>query len=162
MKSPSKLILPAAACLVPSLASAQQTQIDQWLVVPLAGLGILFILGIIALSLFSSQRESVRRARLIEKFLESGQPVPPEILRAPRAQPRISPQELATISRRRGVALLGWGAGISLVLYIGTGEPRAAAWGLLFLFLAIASFINARFFSGDRAPPPSDASKSSD
>jgi hypothetical protein len=54
-----------------------------------------------------------------------------------------------TLDDYRGYAI-GWGntftclgLGISLASYLSSGDWRAGAWGLIFVFLGIGSFINA-------------------
>ena len=132
---------------------------------PLIGLivaiGALFVLGIIVIAVIGPQwmlRNSMRdRAELIDKLLAAGQPVPPELLAPPTPPgppPVTAPATPASNrlrSLRRGVGLLAFGAGIAAVAYLGFDSPRTASWGLLFLALSIASFINARFFSGERS-----------
>jgi hypothetical protein len=123
----------------------------------------LFVLGIIALAMLGPQwflRSAMReRTELINKLLAAGQPVPPELFKPlpppPSGPPPLPAHEQAALTRARllrlGVALLGWGAGIAAVAYFGFNSPRAASWGLLFLALSLACFVNARFFAGERA-----------
>lgn len=127
----------------------------------IVGIGAVFVLGIIAIAVIGPQwmlRGTMRdRAELIDKLLAAGQPVPPELLKppSPPGPPPVSVQAEPGANRvrslRRGVGLLAFGIGIAAVAYFGFDSPRTASWGLLFLALSIASFINAIFFSGVRA-----------
>ncbi len=131
-------------------------------VVGIVAISSLFVLGIIALAMLGPQwflRSAMReRTELINQLLAAGQPVPPELLKPPpppSAPPPLPAHAQAALTRARllrlGVALLGWGAGIAGVAYFGFNSPRAASWGLLFLTLSLACFVNARFFAGERA-----------
>jgi hypothetical protein len=153
-------ILGAGLSAAPLLAQAQPESPNAPLVGLTLGVSALFVLGIIAIALLGPQwmlRNAMRdRAELIEKLLAAGQPVPPELL-TPPVPPTAAPlpaHEQFAVNRlrslRRGVGLLAVGAGIAAVAYFGFDSPRMASWGLLFLALSIASFINAIFFSGER------------
>lgn len=172
-----RLTAAAGALLMPLLALAEDTisegvtqighppPMSEGALVTIVGLGLLFVLGIIAIALIGPQlalRGALRqRMELIDKLLAAGQPVPPELLTnapPPGAPPppgaQLPTDEQAVVNRarslRRGVALLGWGVGLSAVSWFGFDSPHAASWGLLFLALSVASFINARYFSGAR------------
>ncbi|MBN1238248.1 MAG: hypothetical protein JXB36_07085 [Gammaproteobacteria bacterium] len=163
MPAKSRLSLPIAAALsaAPLLAQAQPASPSTPLIGLTVGMSLLFVLGIIAIALLGPQwmlRSAMReRAALVDKLLAAGQPVPPELLKPPSLPspaPLPAHQQLALDrirSLRRGVGLLALGAGIAAVAYFGFDSPRMASWGLLFLALSIASFVNARFFAGERA-----------
>jgi hypothetical protein len=149
--------------LTPLLASAQGgAALDDSLVVAIVGIavgfGVVLILGIIALSMLAPYLAQRRHAQLIEKFVEQGREIPPELtLGPPKPGPADKPMietagQRRTRLTRRGVVLLAWAAGIAVVFYLTFEDPRASAWGLLFLCLAIASFINGWFFSEDNPP----------
>ena len=121
---------------------AVQREVSPILIIALVALGVAFVLGIIALSLFAGQRGERQRLKLIERFIEKGQPVPRELV-APEPAPRPTAAEIRHLDIRRGITLLCWAAGVSIFLFIAFGDPRAAAWGLLFLFPGIGSFIKA-------------------
>jgi hypothetical protein len=95
----------------------------------------LIVLTIIAALLFAAMHEK-RKQELIARFIDKGQEIPPTLLPAPTAQR----------DTRRGIWLTSFALGLGLVLYLATGELRAAVWGLLPLFLAAASFVNAALF----------------
>ena len=101
-----------------------------------------FFAIIIAAMYFAGQREK-RKQEFLSRFVEKEQAIPSEILPVPPSRHR----EL-----RRATWLLFLGLAVGLVLFIATGDWRVAAWSLIVLFLAVASFINAWFFypnSGD-------------
>ena len=145
----------------PLLAQSQPASPSTPLVGLTVGISLLFVLGIIAIALLGPQwmlRNAMReRTELIDKLLAAGQPVPPELLTppSPPGPPPLPAHQQLALNRmrslRRGVGLLALGAGIAAVAYFGFDSPRMASWGLLFLALSIASFVNARFFSGERA-----------
>jgi hypothetical protein len=155
VKTQLKLIAGSALSLMPALASAQELTSEYRLVVWIIGLGVLIAIPIVGMSLLAPYLREKRRAELIEKFLEQGREIPSELLAKPEV-PSVPPHELAELIRsrsmRRGVVLLALALGVAVVFYIGTGDPRAAAWGFLFLCLGVACFINAKFFSGVRSP----------
>src|SRR5690606_9609087 len=144
-------IASAALLAAPLLAQAQPAPPSTPLVGLTVGISLLFVLGIIAIALLGPQwmlRNSMReRVEVIDKLLAAGQPVPPELLvpPAPPSPPR-KPPVSARQRRRQGVGLLAFGIGIAAVAYIGFDSLRMASWGLLFLALSIASFVNAKFF----------------
>lgn len=159
-----QFLFAAALVAVPLLAHAQAAGTappNTPLVGLILGLTFVFVLGIIAIALLGPQwmmRNAMReRAELIDKLLAAGQPVPPELLTppSPPAPPPLPAKQLAALNRmrsmRRGVGLLALGAGVAAVAYFGFDSPRAASWGLLFLALSIASFVNAGFFSSEPA-----------
>ena len=151
-------IVAASLLAAPLLAQAQPQPPNTPLVGLILGICALFVLGIIAIALLGPQwmvRNAMReRSELVDKLLAAGQPVPPELLTppAPPAPPR-KPVLSARQRLRRGVGLLAFGVGIAAVAYFGFDSLRMASWGLLFLALSIASFVNAKFFSDE---PPGD------
>ncbi len=134
------LLLPALALAQDPIAPAAQ---QMGMAIAIAGMicGTIFVLGVLGLSFFYATRRDRDRHELIERLVEKGQPVPRELFgKAPLPLP---PHEQQRVDFRRGVVLLGWGCGIALLMYFGLGILRAAAWGLLFLCLSVASFVNA-------------------
>jgi hypothetical protein len=91
---------------------------------------------IIAAMYFATQREK-RRQDFLARFAEKEQAIPRELL---------PPQPSRSREMRRGVWLLSLGLGLGLVLYLSSEEWEVAAWCLILLFLAAASFVNAIFF----------------
>ena len=146
----------AGSLLLPLMAAAQPVseEANNEFVIGLmsifVGWGVVLVICIVGLSLFAPVFAQRKQHQLIEKFLESGQEIPQELLGKPETPKpvQLAPAQLRARSMRRGVVLLALGIGIGAVAFAGSGEPRAAAWGLLFLGLAVASFVNARFFSG--------------
>jgi hypothetical protein len=144
--------------LLPALALAQDPSHAAEYGVPIvitgmAG-GIIFVLAIIAMSFAIAVRQNKQRLEVIERLIDKGQPVPRELFgKAPLPLPAHIQQR---VDLRRGIALLGWAIGIALLMYFGFGQLRAAAWGLLFLFLSVASFVNA-YLSSRHARERADA-----
>lgn len=140
--------------LMPALASAQGLSSEHRLAIWIIGLGVLVAVPVVAISLFAQYLTMKRRADLIEKFLEHGREIPPEVLAKPEITPPSS-REIVELNRsksmRGAVVLLALALGLALAFYIGSGNPRAAAWGVPFLCLGLASFINAKYFSGSRS-----------
>lgn len=142
-----KFTLAGAALFTPILVLAQQnptvltpgelTALDSNLFgqLPLVMMIGLFVV-IVAAIYFASQRDR-RKQEFLARFVDKEQAIPQELLPAPPSRHR----EL-----RRGTWLLSLGLGVGLVLYIATSDWHAAAWSLILLFLAAASFINAKFF----------------
>ena len=151
-----RAIVAAGLLAAPLLAQAQPEPPSTPLVGLTVGISLLFVLGIIAIALLGPQwmlRNAMReRAELIDKLLAAGQPVPPELLTPPvPPAPPSKPPLSARQRQRRGVGLLAFGIGIAAVAYFGFDSLRMASWGFLFLALSIASFVNAKFFSDERA-----------
>jgi hypothetical protein len=106
---------------------------------------VLLGFGVLVVVFALVARATKARYDTIRQLIEKGQELPPELL-APHRPPM--PKNL-TLAELRGYAI-GWGVtwtclglGISLASYVSSGEWRSAAWGLVFLFLGIGSFINA-------------------
>jgi len=127
--------------LTPMLALAQSPVDDiPGHVFVFAGMGMLFVLGIVAISLYFGTRIDRARLDAIERLLAQGQRVPPEMFQRTVEPP---PEIRRRRDFRRGVVLLGWALGVGGVFYIlSGGQLRAAAWSLIFLFLSAASFLN--------------------
>lgn len=148
-------IVAASLLAAPLLVQAQPEPPNTPLTGVVLALSFLFVLGIIAIALLGPQwmlRNLMReRSELIDKLLAAGQPVPPELLVPPTPpSPPSKPPLSAHQRQRRGVGLLALGVGIAAVAYFGFDSLRMASWGLLFLALSIASFVNARYFSDER------------
>lgn len=151
-----QLTLLATATLTPVLTLAQQTltneqgelmmvEMDDPFGPAPAVAAIGFFAAIIAAMFFAFQRER-RRQDFLLRFVEKEQPIPAELL---------PPQPSRVRELRRGVWLLCLGLGLGLLLYILSEEWTYAAWSLILLFLALASFINAALFYPDSPTSPS-------
>jgi hypothetical protein len=146
-KTAQKLAFTGFALLSPMLALAQQfSNADNELAVAamrqansqMGGAAIVLVVIIVAALIFATLRDK-RRQELFSRFAEKGQEIPRELLPLP-------PSRLREL--RRATWLSSLGLGLGLVLYITTGDWRVAAWCLILLFLATASFINAALFYG--------------
>lgn len=140
-KTRRRLLVGAGLLLTPMLAFAQTgPQEIPPLVFVFAAMGMLFVLGVVGVTLHFTTRSDRERLGLIERLIDKGQRVPPELF------VRINDLPLEVKRQkdfRRGVTLLCWGLGVGLTLYFAYGlQPRAAAWGLIFLFLSGANFLN--------------------
>jgi hypothetical protein len=105
----------------------------------LLGLAVLVVVFVLV------GRNNKARHETIKLMIEKGQEVPPEFF-APH-RPTVS--RSLTLEEFRGYAI-GWGVtwtclglGIGLASYLSSGNWRSAAWGLIFVFLGLGSFINA-------------------
>jgi hypothetical protein len=139
-------MVPAIAGLsIAPLALAQPAAaiLPQWgFIGMLAGFGMLMVLGIIAITFFTTGRAQRDRLALVERLVTDGKPVPRELL---VTEPRtLTLPEERRRDLHRGIAFLCWGIGIGVVFYIvSNGNPRAAAWGLLFIVPGLGNFLKA-------------------
>jgi hypothetical protein len=143
MTAKTRLTLVAGAGLlcVPMLALAED-QIQGYPgsvgTLVLAGMALLFVLAVLALSLYSAARRHQSRLELIERLLDKGQPVPSELLRWPDDP---MPEVQRRRDFRRGITLLCWALSAGLVLYE-LFNLRATAFALILVFLSAGSFLN--------------------
>jgi hypothetical protein len=107
----------------------------------LLGLAVLVVVFVLIVRSNKARHETIRL------MIEKGQEIPPEFF-APH-RPPVPTKEPLALDYYRGMAI-GWGVtwtclglGIGLANYLSSGNIRAAAWGLIFVFLGIGSFINA-------------------
>jgi hypothetical protein len=151
VKTQFQTIVTSALLLLPALTEAQElTREYRLLIAWVIALVFLFVASIVAISLFIQHLSAKRHAELIEQFLEKGQDIPPELLAQtgwPGLRRHAAAEPDHSRSMRRGVSLLALAFAIAVLFYVGSGDLRAAAWGLPFLCLSIASFINGKFFS---------------
>jgi hypothetical protein len=137
-------LLLAGLCATP-LALAQEAATHEMpivLIATLAGLGMVFVLGVVAVSLFHDRIKRRERLALVEKFVTGGQPVPRELM-LDGPVPLPLPEERRR-DMRRGVTWLCWALGIAVVFYFVSGRQLpAVAWGLLPLILSLGSFLKA-------------------
>ena len=108
----------------------------------MAGLGMLFVLGIITIVFYTENRRQRQKLALVEKLVTGGQPVPRELM---TNEPRLlTLPEQYRHDIRRAIAFLCWGIGISFAFYmLSAGNPRAAAWGLLLIVPGLGNFLKA-------------------
>jgi hypothetical protein len=124
----------------------------------MAGLGMLFVIGIVATVLFMANRAQRQKLALVEKLVTSGQPVPRELMTNEPRQLTLPEQRRYDI--RRGIAFLCWGVGLSVFFYIvSSGNPRAAAWGLLFLLPGLGNFLKAWLAAREMARGSADGAR---
>jgi hypothetical protein len=145
-----------AAALVTSLGAAPlalaQEAIPPSVTIPehwpfvamMAGLGMMFVLGIISIVFFTENRRQRQKLALVERLVTGGQPVPRELM---TNEPRVlTLPEQYRHDIRRAIAFLCWGIGISVVFYLVSpppGHPEAAAWGLLLIIPGLGNFLKA-------------------
>lgn len=131
----------ALGLLAPVLAMAQTDAVARppahWIVLAAVIPGMLFVLGVIAVSFHFAHRQERERLLTIQRLVEKGLPVPHEL--AGRSM-------LPSTARRRtdlhhAITLLCLGLGLGLALWLVTGHWRLAAWALIFLFLSAGKFI---------------------
>lgn len=108
----------------------------------MAGMGMLMVLGILALIFFNENRRTREKLALVERLVTSGQPVPRELMvNEPR---QLTLPEERRRDTRRGITWLCWALGIAVVFYYVSGRQLSAvAWGLLPLILSLGSFLKA-------------------
>lgn len=115
-------------------------------------LTMLVIFAVITLIFFARARRERRRHELIGQYLEKGQEVPRELLSGRTTGAVLSPEQWAAFIRwrdlRRGTWFLCLGLGIGLVIYLWFGNLKYTVWCLIILFMSVAFYINALFFSG--------------
>jgi hypothetical protein len=137
-------VLLPGLCATP-LARAQEAAAHEMpvvLIATLAGLGMLFVVGIVAVTLFHDRTKRRERLALVEKLITAGHPVPRELLVDGPVPPTL-PEERRR-DMRRGVTGLCWAAAIAVAFYfVSGGQLRAAAWGLFPLILGLGSFLRA-------------------
>jgi hypothetical protein len=130
------------ALLAPALALAQQPPMDQmgW-ALAIAGIisGNLLVLGIVAIAAYFGSKAERNKLDVIARLIENGHRVPREMFMK-KVLPSVEEQRRR--DRRRGVSALCWAFGVALTFYLLGGNPRGSAWGLIFLFVSVGSFIN--------------------
>jgi hypothetical protein len=142
MTKPKTQHLLLASCLlsVPALAVGQPewVEIARDLDQAAAGTAVFVIILAAVVMLFGTIHAKFKRD-LFARFVDKGQEIPVALLPRPPSRER----EL-----RRGIWLTSLGLGVGFALFL-AGGPRAAAWCLILLFLAAASFLNAVLFYRD-------------
>jgi hypothetical protein len=130
------------ALLAPALALAQEPPMGQMgMAIIIAGIisGNLFVLGVVAIALYFGSKAERNKLDVIARLIENGHRVPREMFMK-KVLPSVEEQRRR--DRRRGVSALCWAVGVALTFYLLGGNPRGSAWGLIFLFVSIGSFIN--------------------
>lgn len=129
-----------------------------WLFMPVvAGLGMLLVFGIVAVSLSHDQRKRRERLALVEKLVTTGQPVPRELMIDGPVPLPLPEQRRRDV--RRGITLLCLAIAVAAIPIIGSGgEWRYGVWGLLFLLPALGSFLKAHLTTREIARGASNGS----
>ena len=123
----------------------------------LGGLVLLFVLGVVAVSLYHDRVKRRERIGLAEKLVASGQAVPPELLVG--ETPSLPLPEERRRDVRRGITLLAWAIAVALIPIIGSGgQWRYGVWGLLFLLPSLGSFLKAHLTAREIARRASNGS----
>ena len=108
----------------------------------LGSVGMLMVVGILAVIFFNDTRKNRDKLALVERLVTDGKPVPRELMTYGPVQLSLPEQYRHDV--RRAIAFLCWGIGFSVVFYIlSGGQPRAAAWGLLLIVPGIGNFVKA-------------------
>jgi hypothetical protein len=108
----------------------------------MAGMGMLMVLGIIAIVFFTENRRQRTKLGLVERLVTDGKLVPRELMVNEPRQLTLPEQRRQDV--RRAIAFLCWGIGISVAFYIlSGGSSRAAAWGLLLIIPGLGNFVKA-------------------
>ena len=130
-------------CLTPLIAFAQEidpsAKFFEDLIIICLGISLPVV--IVAVFVVADALEDRRRIKLIEKLIGDGQDIPPGLIL--KTKERLTPSEQRLVDLRRGVWFLFLGLGIAIALYLVTGDYKSAVWGLVFVFLSGASFVNA-------------------
>jgi Domain of unknown function (DUF6249) len=165
-----------AGALVTSLAAAPLALAQQTLPAPgtapapagmpehwgfigvMAGMGLLFTLGIIAIVFFTENRRQRQKLALVERLVTGGQPVPRELM---TNEPRmLTLPEQYRHDIRRAIAFMCWGIGFSVVFYmLSAGNPRSAAWGLLLILPGLGNFLKAWLVAREIARGSADGTR---
>jgi hypothetical protein len=136
-------VLGAGLCAAP-LALAQEAAMTPpfGFIGVLGGMGMLMVLGIVALGVFNENRKNRDKLAVIERLVTGGQPVPRELITGEK--PPLPLPEERRRDVRRGITLLCWAIAVAAIPVIGSGgEWRYGVWGLLFLLPSLGSFFKA-------------------
>jgi Domain of unknown function (DUF6249) len=82
-------------------------------------LGMLFVLGILAIISYGEYRQQKARLASIERLVTAGHPVPRELVAPALARMTLPEQYRRDV--RRGITLLVWAIGVALVFYFTSG-----------------------------------------
>ena len=111
-------------------------------IVPLAGLGMLFVVLIVGVVHYTLYRQQRDRLALIERLVATDKPVPRELLTGEKTPLPLPEERRRDI--RRGITLLCWAIAVAAIPVIGSGgQWRYGVWGLLFLLPSLGSFFKA-------------------
>ncbi len=138
--------LPAGAQVLSPLPLGQGEEVhgplDALLMFGLPALGMMLVLGIIAIALFHDRKKDRERFAMLERLVVSGQPVPRELITGEKPPLPLPAERRHDI--RRGITLLSFAIAVALILIIGSGGNwRYGVWGLLFLLPSLGSFFKA-------------------
>jgi len=137
---------PLAFAQLPLQEPWQEEMAETLLMVGMPLLGMLFVLGIVAIALFHDRTKDRARLAAIERLVASGQPVPRELITGERLPLPLLEERRRDI--RRGITLLCWAIAVALIPILaappGPGNSwRYGVWGLLFLLPSLGSFFKA-------------------
>ena len=135
-----RVLIGTGICLNPLMAFAQGIDAQELTII---GMGVSLPVVIVIVFLIAEALEDRRRFKLIERLIGEGRDIPSALLLKTKEQ--LTPIEQRLFELRRGVWLLFSGLGIAIALYLMSGDYKSAAWGLVFVFLSGASFVNATF-----------------
>lgn len=149
----AKTTLLAVTIFLPVLAFAQEDP-NKWLkdlaTISIWPLAPIIMLAMVCVTDIIKER---RRSKLIEKFINSGQEIPPELLIQFKTDNKFqskntkSPEQEFRQDMGYGIGFLCFGLGLGLTLSL-IFEPKTGLWGLIFIFISLACFLNAIFISG--------------
>ncbi|BDG02106.1 DUF6249 domain-containing protein [Anaeromyxobacter oryzae] len=150
-------LAPLLAVLAPALARAGEDSKIAAELAPVLATAATFggAALIVAIVLFARNRTAHLRHETIRLALEKGQPLPPELLAAPRREPD------PTRDLRWGLILLGLGAGLGLFLFSLPDARQAAGVGLVPGLLGagflVTWLVTGRAGAGRAGAPGTDA-----
>jgi hypothetical protein len=152
-------LVTASAAAPLALAQPVVMPPPQWTFISLmSGLGMLMVVGILAVIFFNDQRKTRDKLGLVERLVADGKPVPRELLTNEARQLTLPEQYRHDV--RRAIAFVCWGLGVAVVFYIVSGgNPRAAAWGLLLIVPGLGNFLKAWLTAREIARGPSDGAR---
>jgi hypothetical protein len=126
-----------------AFAQVAATPPPWFFIATLSSVGMLMVVGILAVIFFNDTRKNRDKLALVERLVTDGKPVPRELMIY--GPPQLSLPEQYRYDIRRAIAFLCWGIGIGVVFYILAPGPglRAAAWGLLLIIPGLGNFLKA-------------------
>lgn len=135
-----------ASLLATPLALAQEIELgnapELAVILPVIALACAVPIAIVAIINYNEYQQLRERLAAVERLVAAGHTVPHELMLPGDARPTLAEEQRRDV--RRGITMLCWASGVALTLYLfSPGQPRSAAWGLLFLILSLGSFLKA-------------------